>query len=527
MKKTITLCLIALVYFKAPAQLVYKDVAGIFYNRCTVCHHENQHPQSMMNYSETYPWASSIQADLTSGKMPPWSADTTYSRFLHERIITASEKNAILSWISSGAQKGDTTLAPPPPTYTKYQLYGTPDLVLRIPTFASNANTADVYDCFSLPTGLTTDRIMRAMEIVPGNPGIVHHVVVSVDTTNTVASDLSGSCFNQPGDFEIGGFAPGSPPTVLPGKAPLKMGTRIKANSRIILQIHYPVGSGGQLDSTQIRFYFYPVGTTGIRQVYYNTYLQNWTMNIPANTTASYTAQYPTIIGTFTSPISIYAVHPHAHKVNRSMVMYGFKASPVDTLKFVRVPKWNFDLQDSYVFPHLMKVPSGYKLGSKHFYDNTTNNPYNPNNPPKLVKAGTSTTDEMLFDSFAWTPYQTGDELINIDDILKDDSLLIPTHVHDISSSPVSSYAYPNPFGDYVKIGYELMYPATVSVSVYDILGAEVKNISNQFNTAGKFSVIWDGKNNAGEKVPTGIYFYTIHSGKSETSGKIVLMPNK
>ena len=207
--------------------------------------------------------------------------------------------------------------------------------------------------------------------------------------------------------------------------------------------------------------------------------------------------------------------------------MYGFKASPVDTLKFVRVPKWNFDLQDSYVFPHLMKVPSGYKLGSKHFYDNTTNNPYNPNNPPKLVKAGTSTTDEMLFDSFAWTPYQTGDELINIDDILKDDSLLIPTHVHDISSSPVSSYAYPNPFGDYVKIGYELMYPATVSVSVYDILGAEVKNISNQFNTAGKFSVIWDGKNNAGEKVPTGIYFYTIHSGKSETSGKIVLMPNK
>jgi len=527
MKKINTILLITATSLTASAQLVYKDVAGIFYNRCTSCHHENQHPHSMMNYSETYPWAAAIQADLLSGKMPPWSADTTYTRFLHERIITKSEKNAILSWINSGAQKGDTTLAPPRPTYTKYQLNGKPDLILKIPTFASNATTADVYNCFSLPSGLTTDRIMRAVEIVPGNPNIVHHVVVSVDTTNTVVSDLSGGCFNQPGDFEIGGYAPGSPPIVLPGQAPLKMGIRIKANSRIILQIHYPVGTAGQLDSTQIRFYFYPPSATGIRPVYFNTYVQNWLMNIPANTTATYTGQYPSIIGTLSSPISVFAVHPHAHKVNRSMTMYGFKANPADTIKFVHIPKWNFDLQDGYTYRHLVKVPAGYKLGAKHFYDNTTNNPYNPNNPPKLVKAGTSTTDEMLFDSFIWMHYQKDDELIDIGDILAHDTLLIPTHVHDLPSPPLSSYAYPNPFGDFVRIGYELTHPAMVSVAVYDILGAKIKDLSNQFNTAGKFSVIWDGKNNTGTKVSPGIYFYTIRSGKSETSGKVILTSTK
>src|ERR1035437_4226332 len=132
MKKVYTIFIFVGIAFTASAQLVYKDVAGIFYNRCTSCHHENQHPQSMLNYSETYPWVASIKADLNSGKMPPWSPDTTYTRFLHERIITSSEKTAILSWISTGALQGDTTLAPPAPTYSQYKLNGVPDLVLQI-----------------------------------------------------------------------------------------------------------------------------------------------------------------------------------------------------------------------------------------------------------------------------------------------------------------------------------------------------------------------------------------------------------
>src|SRR5687767_8091303 len=106
----ILLLLSAGISFNSFAQLVYKDVAGIFYQRCTGCHHTNGGaPFSMMNYSETYPWAASIQTDLTINKMPPWPPDTLYSRFLHERIITQTEKNDILSWIASGALQGDTT----------------------------------------------------------------------------------------------------------------------------------------------------------------------------------------------------------------------------------------------------------------------------------------------------------------------------------------------------------------------------------------------------------------------------------
>ena len=508
----------------ASAQLVYKDVAGIFYNRCTSCHHMNGGaPFSMMNYSETIPWTSLIQTDLNSGKMPPWPPDTNYTRFLHERIITSTEKANILSWISTGTQQGDTTLAPPAPTYTKYKLNGTPDLILQIPTFTSNATTSDKYNCFVLPTGLTQDRIIRAFEIVPGNGNIVHHVVVKVDTTGTLTSNLSGSCFNQSGDFDIGIWVPGGPPSVFPSSPQLKLGMKLKAGSRISMQIHNPAGSAGQKDSTQIRIYFYPIGTPGIRPVYSNTFLQNWSLNIAANTVATYQASYPT--SALTSARSILSTSPHAHHVNRTALVYGYKASPVDTIPLIRIPKWNFDWQGIYVFPKMVKIPAGYKLGSKHLYDNTTNNPDNPNNPPQTVVAGSSTTDEMLFDSFEWTYYQTGDELIDIGNILSTDSLL-STSVNELSSSvKISAYTCPNPFNDFVKIGYELLYPAHTSVSVYTIYGSEVKNLAYQYNSAGAYTINWDGRNENGIKVPAGIYFYTIRAGKSQTSGKIVLMP--
>src|SRR5687767_4061845 len=164
--------LFGLTSLSVSAQLEYKDEAGIFYNRCTYCHHANGGaPMPLMNYSETFPWTSNIQTQLSMNTMPPWPPDTTYTRLLHERIITSSEKAAILSWISTGAVMGDTTQAPAAPVYTQFYLNGVPDLVLQIPTFASNATAnSDAYNCFALPTGLTQDRVLRAFEIIPSDP---------------------------------------------------------------------------------------------------------------------------------------------------------------------------------------------------------------------------------------------------------------------------------------------------------------------------------------------------------------------
>lgn len=518
MKKPLLFIFILVLAVNASAQLTYKDVAPIFFKNCTSCHNQFGHGMPFMNYTETFNSAGAIEGALIDNEMPPWSPDSTYSRFLHERYISQSDKNKILDWISNGAPAGDTTKAPAPPVYTKYQINAAPDLELSIPAFTSNASTDDSYVCFSLPTGLTQDRIIKAFEIVAGNPSIVHHVIANVDTAGTTTDDLSGHCYNITGDFSIGGFAPGAPPCIFPSRAPLKAGIRIKKGSKIVLQVHYPAGSAGQVDQTKIRLYFYPIGTTGIRQVLVSTPLQNWTLNIPANTIKTFTASYP-LTGTLPVNLSVFAAFPHSHKLATTIVNCGFKGT--DTIPLIRINQWDFNWQGYYTYRRLVKIPAGYKLFSSHIYDNTADNPNNPNSPPKDVKAGTSTGDEMLFDSFQYLLYQSGDEHINIDSIISLDPL---SSIDEQNNAPFKTYAYPNPFQNKVQIGYILERPSRVSIEIYSMFGSLVKRIDAGQETAGQHEITWDAKSAAGSGLANGTYVYIVKTETQQSYGKLSLL---
>ena len=502
------------------AQLVYKDVAPIFYNRCTSCHNPYGH-HSFLGYSETYSHTPQILTQLQAGTMPPWPPDTTYTRFIHERLISAQEKNDIINWINAGALAGDTTQAPTPPAYSKYRLNGTPSLVLQIPTYTSTATSSDKYNCFVINSGLAQDVYLRAFEIVPGDPEIVHHVVVTVDTTASSSSDLSGTCYQQPGQFSIGGWAPGSMPSIFPGTNPLKLGMRIKAGSQIVMQIHYPKGTVGMVDSTQIRMYFYPAGSTGIRPLYASTLLQNWNMNIAANTTATYTAQYPAGAGGLPVDWSIYSTFPHSHTICTSLYNWADSAGGTNTIPLIRINKWDFNWQDYYVFRNMVKIPAGYKLRSSHFFDNTTNNPNNPN--PVTVVDGFNTEDEMLFDGFMHTLYQAGDETISIDSLFMNDTLLNVVSVQSyVRGGRAFVTAYPNPFTEKVNIVYDLERAAFVTVSVYNVYGQEVAQLYNGWQGAGAQSCSWDGRRN-GSALAAGFYTYKVMINDAVYTGKLVL----
>ncbi len=502
--------------FGAKAQITYKDVAPIFYSRCTSCHHNGGIGfMPLIDYSQTKPYAAIIKSYLQQGLMPPWSPDTTYCRFIGERTITSLEKNKIIAWVDSGATAGDTTKAPLAPVYTSaYRLHGTPDLVLRIPAYTSTATTVDNYICVALPSGLSIDRIIRAFEIVPGNEAIVHHVVVSIDTTATAVSDLSGFCYTMPGsNIGIGGYAPGAGPTIFPGKFPLICGMRIKAGSKIVLQIHYPAGTAGQKDSSQVRFFFYPTTTTNVRQVFSVTPLQNWSLNIPADSIKTFTASY-------TNPItaSVFAAFPHQHQVGVSITNYAY--SGIDTIPLIRINKWNFHWQGFYTYKKMVKVPAGYTMFATHTYDNTASNPNNPNSPPQTIIAGFNTANEMLFDSFLFLPYQNGDDTIDIQKLINGDTLLaVPT---EKAPSGIVASTFPNPFNDQVHITFQLPLPAFTTVSIYDIQGRLVKTLAGRkMNTSN--DLIWDGTSSEGVKLNAGIYLYNIVSGKLRSSGKIMM----
>jgi hypothetical protein len=315
-------------------------------------------------------------------------------------------------------------------------LTGTPDLVLKIPRFTSNAVTQDAFDCFSLPTGLTQDRYIMAYEIVAGNPAIVHHVTIHVDSTGTFASDLSGNCSYTSGYPILGAYAPGTEPSVFPSSPPLKLGIRIKAGSNIILQIHYPLGSGGQVDSTEIRLFFYPAGTTGIRPIHLTAPLRNGTMTIPADSVKSYT-----VTSFVHNSMSVFAVFPHSHKIDTSIKVWA--VSSYDTIPLIRINNWNFNWQGFYVYHHLVKITAGHMLVAKHVFNNTTRNPANPYSPPKTITNGPATTDEMIVDAFQWIDYQPGDEKINIDSMLNAENIVSGFSETTNVESHIS--VYPNP----------------------------------------------------------------------------------
>lgn len=501
------------------AQTTYKDVAGIFYSRCTSCHHDGASQYPLMNYSQVNANKAMISFNLTNNVMPPWTADTSYTRFQHERLITLAEKNKILSWISNGTTKGDTSLAPAPPTYpVKYQLGGNADLTLSIPTFTSNATANDIYVCFSIPSGLTQDRIIRAFEVVPGNAPIVHHAVITADTTGQYQSNLSGSCFNIPGNLEIGTYAPGTRATVFPGKAPLKTGIRLKAGSKVIMQLHYPKGSVGQVDSTKIRLYFYPVNEPNVRQITVATPLQNWNLFIPANTTQTFTAYYPSQAVGLAAPLSVFGIFPHSHVICESIVNYALNPG-IDTIKLIRINNWDFHWQDYYSYKKLVKIPSGYRLFAKHVYNNTTSNPNNPSSPPINVLAGTSTLNEMLFDGLMYLPYQTGDELIDLEAIINSDPLLGLEEKKIVDN--IRASAFPNPFNNSVSIHYLINNTSDVTIEISDLLGKKIFASREGKKETGVHEFIWNANS-----LIAGVYFYKISAGSLQYEGKIIKQNN-
>ncbi|MCX7727970.1 MAG: T9SS type A sorting domain-containing protein [Bacteroidia bacterium] len=430
-------------------------------------------PFALTDYTTSYTHRYNIQHAVQTGRMPPWPPDTTYSRMVGERILTATERQKIIDWVNAGAPSGNLALQPPPPTFTTpYQLPGTPDLVVKIPPITSSATTTDQYVCVSVPSGLTQDRMIKAYEIVPGNPSIVHHAIVTGDTTNSFPPGMYDNCFTTAQDVGIGGYAPGQGPTIFPSVYPAKLGILLPANTNIVFQLHFPAGSIGQVDSTQIRFFFYPINEPDVRQIYIIPLLQNWSLNIPPNTIQTYTNTCPST-GLFTNcqlpiNISVFGAFPHSHLICTRLRNFAVNPfNPNDTIPLIRINRWDFHWQGFYTFKKLIKVPAGYKWYSYHTYDNTAANPNNPNNPPQTVLAGENTTDEMLFDSFMLLMYQSGDENINIDSLMT----VSIKKFYSQNKEKSKIVIYPNPFSEWFYLKVQNSDEKILYVRITDISG--------------------------------------------------------
>lgn len=502
------------------AQTTYKDVVPVLIANCNTCHHTGSIGFPLTTYSEVVPMGAAIKSAVLTKHMPPWPADPTYKNYVHERVLSPADITLLVDWIDNGMLAGDTTLAPPLPVYSNTQLNGTPDLILNLPKFISTATNADHYYCMNVPTGLLQDRYIRAFEFVPGNKPLIHHAVITIDTTGNAIDDFSGNCFNQQGQIGIGDYAPGMGPTVLPGVVPAKFGFKLKAGSKMSFQIHVPEGTAGLQDSSQLRIYFYPVNEPNVRDMYFQTVLQNWNFFIPANDSVVVTQKYPPTVAGLPINVSLYGAFPHSHKTCTAILNYAYNNT--DTIPLIRINHWDFHWQMQYTFKKMVKVPNNYHLFSVHKFDNTVNNPETPDHNAPVIP-GTNTYDEMFFDSYLFAYYLPGDENINIDSLLQNDPLFFPSSTNDLDKTIHNIKVYPNPFDEWIQLDYHLLNAQYVTVSILNSLGQEINQISSSIESSGLHSHRWDGKNQQGLKMPSGVYIYKIQAGNKLMTGKVFL----
>jgi len=421
-----------------------EDIAPILYNKCTQCHHSGGiSPFNLISYNEVSSMSSSIVLSVVSGEMPPWPVDSTYQTYSHERILNIDEINKIVNWSNGGSPEGDPTIAPNYPTYTSGSILPNPDFVLNMPVYTSNASSTDEYVCFKVETNFATDKWIKAVEIIPGNIEIVHHALAFIDTDG--GSGITTDCMGSEGNL-FAGYTPGSEPTIFPNGNNVKMGVLLPAGASINVQMHYPEGSAGMIDSTKLNFFFYPDGTSGIRQVYTDRLLEKWDFYIPANSTPTFNTRYPTT-GTTSQDWSILSVFPHMHLIGKEIT--SFAVTPTnDTIPFERIKNWDFEWQGFYNFKNILKIPTGSVMYAEATFDNTSNNPHNPNDPPQLILPGESTTDEMFLVFFQYLPYEQGDENLILDDLLS----VGFTEKTNFKKLDI----YPNPTSEFIKLNHTL-----------------------------------------------------------------------
>ena len=389
-----------------------EDIAPIVYGKCLQCHHSGGISNlNLESYANTVTNAGMIQDVTSTGEMPPWPPDTLFQHYAYENTLSMNEISTIMDWITNGVPLGDTSLLPPMPTFGNSSQLGIPDLELQIPTYTSTATSnSDDYVCFSIPTGLTQNRKIRAIEVIPGNLQTVHHVLVSIDLFSNNSIVTTTNCMGPTGDM-IYAYAPGSVALTYPTNANNSFGVKLPANSSVSLAMHYPEGSFGQVDSTKVRFYFYPQSTL-IREIKTDFVINEGLFPdppfiLPPNQITEITGSF----GPTSQDYSFMSVFPHMHLLGKDMQCIAVTPTN-DTINLIRINNWDFEWQGFYFYKTFIKIPAGSMIYAEGNYDNTVS-ATNPN--PVTVQSGLNTEDEMFIFIFQFLPYQLGDENISIE----------------------------------------------------------------------------------------------------------------
>jgi hypothetical protein len=405
-----------------------KDVAPILYKNCAGCHRPGEMaPMSLLDYKSARPWAKSIREAVVSRKMPPWFADAPVGTFANDPRLSAEELATIKAWVDSGAPEGNPKDLPVKPAFTDGWKLGQPDIVIDIGEDYVVPPGNDVYKYFVVPTNFTEGKWIRAAQILPGNRQIVHHVHVSVELDKKETASAGTTAFRPqtgrfwdfkdglsrlrmdapvvddacasepPGLSNLSGSEEGSFTAMLPGKPPDVFGDGtakwIPPGAKLRFQVHYAKVDKSQSDRTRVGFYLAsrpparPMRRFDLRNRYFL---------IPAGTSNHEVKR----CYEFEADKLLVSITPHMHYRGK-VARYELVRPSGKRETLLLVPQYDFNWQLLYRFREPVRVEKRSRMIVTFQYDNSPNNPANPD-PTQQIRWGDRSEDEMMT---SWIEY--------------------------------------------------------------------------------------------------------------------------
>jgi peroxiredoxin len=362
-----------------------KHVAPILQNRCQECHRPGQiGPMPLLTYEDAASWSQMIHEVVADNRMPPWHADPKYGKFRNDRSLSAADRRTLLAWIKQGCPKGDDGDLPKPRRFAEGWKIGEPDAVFAMPTefkVPAKAPPKGVpYKYFVVPTNFDQDVWVQAAEAKPGNPSVVHHIIVYIMQGNRRLKDGFGDGI---GNGMLVAFAPGDFGAVhAPGAA-----RKIPKGASLVFQMHYTPNGIEQTDRSSVGLVFakeppkHEVRTRAIAQ----QLLFIW----PHGDNQKFQSA-----STFKDDALVWTLTPHMHLRGKS---FQYEAVYPDGKRetILSVPRYDFGWQASYRFETPLHLPAGTRIECTAHFDNSAKNLNNPD-PTKMVRWGDQTWEEMM-----------------------------------------------------------------------------------------------------------------------------------
>ncbi len=389
----------------------HNRVSRILLDNCVGCHREGgSAPFALQSYDSVRDYAEMIGSVVRRGIMPPWFAAPPIAKenemqpstslaihWANDRSLAEADRKDLLAWIENGVPEGNPTDAPLPRRFPEQWEIGQPDLVLQIPKpLAVQANGRMPYQHARVETRLSEDRWVQAVEIRPSAPSVVHHVLVFIQDRNAGGNDRDI-------DEEAGFFA-----AYVPGNTfqiyPEGFAKKLPAGSRLVFQLHYTPNGSATSDQTQIGILF---SEKAPKHSIRNAGVANHRIAIPPG--ASNHRETASLV--VPEDVRLLSFMPHMHLRGKAF-RYEVILPDGRREQLLDVPRYDFNWQLEYRLSEPLDIPQGSRIEVAGWYDNSDQNPANPD-PSVTVRWGPQTEDEMML---GYVEYVLRNENLNTTD---------------------------------------------------------------------------------------------------------------